>query len=109
MSLMGFSHSVATGFRGTLGLLELFSSSCSASSRSSLLPLMLSPFPSSESVKFDRIAASPSGSCTVSGISLASGRISGSSSVVSVGPLGVVSHVPVLFALVTTPVKTRSA
>jgi len=40
--LMGFSHYVATGFRGTLGLFEMDSSSCSASLYSCLLPPKLS-------------------------------------------------------------------
>jgi hypothetical protein len=50
MRLLGFSHSAVGWMRGTLGLFELFSSSCSPSSQSSLLPLILSPSPSSESV-----------------------------------------------------------
>jgi len=92
--LAGFSHFVVLVFGGPLARFELLSSSSSPSLRSSLLPMMLSPFPSSESVKFDRFAAFPSGSCPAFGISLASGRTFGSSSVDSVGPLGVLSAVP---------------
>ena len=41
---------VSVGVRGTLGLLELVSSSLCPFARNSLMPLMLSPSPSSESV-----------------------------------------------------------
>ena len=52
MELLAFSHFAVGGCRGTLGLFELFSFSCTLSSRSSLLALMmLSPSPSSESKK----------------------------------------------------------
>ncbi len=86
MRLVGFSHYVATGGRGTLGLLELVSSSCSASSRSSLLPIMLSPSPYSESVySRETSAAFPSGVVTFSFICPAFDKISESPVVVWLG------------------------
>ena len=58
---VGFSISAVGGCGGTLGLFELVSSSCSVSSRSSVLPLMLSPSPSADKVKSrDTSATSPS-------------------------------------------------
>jgi hypothetical protein len=78
--LLGFFQSLMGGCRGTLGLFELFSSSCSPSSLGSLLPLMLSPSPSSESVKSrDAFATSPSGVSALAIVSPASWKISGSS------------------------------
>ena len=71
-------------------LFELFSSSISWSSRSSLLPLMLSPSPSSDSVKsWDSSVTSPSGVVTLSG------RSSGSSVFVPVSPVSWVAGSPV--------------
>ncbi len=66
------------GVEALLGLFELFSSSCSPSSRSSLLPLMLSPSPSSESEKSkDASATSPSRVFALVVVSPAHGKISG--------------------------------
>ena len=80
LRLLGFSHSAVGVCRGTLGLFEMFSSSCSPSFPSSVLPLiMLSPSPYSESVKsMDISATSPYGVFTLSNVSPTSGRISGS-------------------------------
>jgi len=76
---VGFSHSAVGGCRGTLGLFELVSSSCSLSPLSPVLPLMLSPSPSSDSVwSRDISAMSPSGVFTLSVVSPANGSISGS-------------------------------
>jgi len=67
------------GFTWTLGLFELVSSSCYVSPRSSLLPLMLSPSPSSYRVKSrDTSTTSPSGVFTLSVVSAAYGSTSGS-------------------------------
>ena len=91
---MGFSHSAVSVGRGFLALFELFSSSFAPSLRSSLLPLMLSPSPTSESVQsYDKFAASSFGVCTLSRVLVTYGRTSGSSIGDSIGPLGVVSHV----------------
>ena len=74
---VGFSHSAVGGCRGTLGLFELVSSSCSVSLRSSLLPLILSPSPSSDRVKSrDTSVTLPSGVFTLSVVSAASGGTS---------------------------------
>ncbi len=63
----------------TLGLLELVSSFTSPYPRSSLLPLMFSPSPSSVSVLSREMAAtSPFGMSAFSTVSVISGRISGS-------------------------------
>ena len=76
---VGFSHSAVGECRGTLGLFELVSSSCYVSSRSSLLPLILSPSPSSYRVKSrDTSITSPSRVFTLSVVSDASGSTSGS-------------------------------
>jgi hypothetical protein len=76
---VGFSHSAARGCRGTLGLFELVSSSCYVSLRSLLLPLILSPSPSSDRVKSgDTFVTSPSGVFTLSVVSAASRGTSGS-------------------------------
>jgi hypothetical protein len=57
-----FSHYAAGACGGPLALFKLFSSSSSPSFLSSLLPLILSPSPSSESMKSCEISeASPSG------------------------------------------------
>ena len=76
---VGFSISAVGGCGGTLGLFELVSSSCFVSSRSSLLPLMLSPSPSSDRVKSrDTSATPPFGMFTLIVVSNASRRTSGS-------------------------------
>ena len=86
LRMLGFSHSAVGGIRGTLGLFELFSSSLSSKSLSSLLPLMLSPSPSSESVNSSYASeVSPFGVVTFVVCCSTSGRISGSASGVWVG------------------------
>ena len=58
---VGFSHSAVGGCRGILGLFDLVSSSYFVSLRSSVLPLILSPAPSSDRVKSrDTNVTSPS-------------------------------------------------
>ena len=79
MRWVGFSHSAVGGCRGALGLFELVSSSCSVSLICSLLPLVLSPSPSSDRVKSgDTSVSSPSRVFTLSVVAAASGGTSGS-------------------------------
>ena len=76
--LLVFSHFAVGGCRGILSLFELVSSSCSVA-WSSLLPLMLSPSPSSDKVKSrDASATSPYGLSPLVVVFPTFGRISGS-------------------------------
>jgi len=79
MRLLGFSHFAVGGCRGTLGSSSCFRPHAPLSSLSSLLPLMLPPSPSSESVKSrDTSATSPSRVFALVVVFLVYGRISGS-------------------------------